>query len=152
VPALALHLGQLVEGDAAIQWRKIDSIMHVAYRRKDGEDGKFSGKADVDIVVGKAIGKLGLNFDEAGNYWGKGSISYPVTKDITPTLGLELKDHKVKASGEVAVKDIELSKKWPSPQGGKLTFILTHGIGQSFVADDVPSSEVLSFLKEKHPR
>jgi 3-dehydroquinate synthase len=34
-------------------------------------------------------------------------------------------------------------------KGGRLTFILTRGIGQSFVADDVPSSEVLSFLKEK---
>jgi 3-dehydroquinate synthase len=34
-------------------------------------------------------------------------------------------------------------------KGGKLTFILTHGIGQSFVADDVPPSEVLSFLSEK---
>lgn len=29
-----------------------------------------------------------------------------------------------------------------------LTFILTRGIGQSFVARDVPASEVLSFLKE----
>lgn len=36
-------------------------------------------------------------------------------------------------------------------KGGKLTFILTHGIGQSFVADDVASSEVQSFLSEKHP-
>ncbi len=36
-------------------------------------------------------------------------------------------------------------------KGGKLTFILTHGIGQSFVADDVPASEVFSFLTEKHP-
>ncbi len=35
--------------------------------------------------------------------------------------------------------------------GGKLTFILTRGIGQSFVADDVPGSEVTAFLKEKHP-
>ena len=34
-------------------------------------------------------------------------------------------------------------------KGGKLTFILTHGVGQSFVADDVPQSEVLAFLKEK---
>ncbi|MCM2475238.1 3-dehydroquinate synthase [Rhizobium sp. CG5] len=34
-------------------------------------------------------------------------------------------------------------------KGGKLTFILTRGIGQSFVADDVPSSEVLRFLTEK---
>jgi 3-dehydroquinate synthase len=37
-------------------------------------------------------------------------------------------------------------------KGGALTFILTRGIGQSFVADDVPASEVLSFLKEKHPQ
>jgi 3-dehydroquinate synthase len=36
-------------------------------------------------------------------------------------------------------------------KGGKLTFILTRGIGQSFVADDVPASEVMSFLREKHP-
>ncbi|WP_439872383.1 3-dehydroquinate synthase [Rhizobium leguminosarum] len=35
-------------------------------------------------------------------------------------------------------------------KGGKLTFILTHGIGQSFVADDVPASEVITFLREKH--
>jgi 3-dehydroquinate synthase len=36
-------------------------------------------------------------------------------------------------------------------KSGKLTFILTHGIGQSFVANDVAASEVESFLKEKHP-
>ncbi|TPJ78386.1 3-dehydroquinate synthase [Mesorhizobium sp. B2-6-2] len=34
---------------------------------------------------------------------------------------------------------------------GALTFILTHGIGQAFIAKDVPSSEVLSFLKSNHP-
>jgi 3-dehydroquinate synthase len=34
-------------------------------------------------------------------------------------------------------------------KSGKLTFILTHGIGQAFIADDVPSSEVLGFLEEK---
>jgi len=37
-------------------------------------------------------------------------------------------------------------------KSGKLTFILTHGIGQSFVADDVPVAEVLSFLEEKRRR
>ncbi len=37
-------------------------------------------------------------------------------------------------------------------KGGKLTFILTHGVGQSFIADDVPPSEVLSFLEEKRPK
>ncbi|TIV74039.1 MAG: hypothetical protein E5V93_16990, partial [Mesorhizobium sp.] len=34
---------------------------------------------------------------------------------------------------------------------GALTFILTRGIGQSFIAKDVPASEVLSFLKMSHP-
>ena len=34
---------------------------------------------------------------------------------------------------------------------GALTFILTRGIGQSFIARDVPASEVLSFLRENHP-
>ncbi|MBZ9656405.1 3-dehydroquinate synthase [Phyllobacterium lublinensis] len=33
---------------------------------------------------------------------------------------------------------------------GALTFILTRGIGQSFIAKDVPPSAVLSFLQEKH--
>ncbi|TPJ42217.1 3-dehydroquinate synthase [Mesorhizobium sp. B2-5-13] len=34
---------------------------------------------------------------------------------------------------------------------GALTFILTRGIGQAFIAKDVPASEVLSFLRESHP-
>lgn len=34
---------------------------------------------------------------------------------------------------------------------GALTFILTRGVGQSFIAKDVPASEVLSFLRENHP-
>jgi 3-dehydroquinate synthase len=50
---------------------------------------------------------------------------------------------------DVLLKAIMQDKKVKS---GKLTFILTHGIGQSFVADDVPMSEVSSFLTEKLPR
>ena len=34
---------------------------------------------------------------------------------------------------------------------GALTFILTRGVGQSFIARDVPASEVLSFLRDSHP-
>jgi 3-dehydroquinate synthase len=34
---------------------------------------------------------------------------------------------------------------------GALTFILTRGVGQAFIAKDVPSSEVLAFLKENLP-
>ncbi|MBB2749832.1 UNVERIFIED_ORG: 3-dehydroquinate synthase [Rhizobium aethiopicum] len=49
---------------------------------------------------------------------------------------------------EVLMDAIAQDKKVKS---GQLTFILTRGIGQSFVADDVPASEVISFLREKHP-
>lgn len=35
---------------------------------------------------------------------------------------------------------------------GALTFILTRGIGRSYIAKDVPASEVLAFLTESHPR
>ncbi|MBX5106210.1 3-dehydroquinate synthase [Rhizobium lentis] len=48
---------------------------------------------------------------------------------------------------ETLMEAIAQDKKVKS---GKLTFILTRGIGQSFVADDVPAPEVLSFLREKH--
>ncbi|WP_174802415.1 3-dehydroquinate synthase [Martelella limonii] len=37
-------------------------------------------------------------------------------------------------------------------KAGRLTFILTRGIGEAFIADDVPPSEVLAFLTEKHPQ
>ncbi|MBL0371601.1 3-dehydroquinate synthase [Rhizobium sp. KVB221] len=47
---------------------------------------------------------------------------------------------------EVLMEAITQDKK---VKGGKLTFILTRGLGQSFVADDVPASEVLSFLRDK---
>ena len=32
---------------------------------------------------------------------------------------------------------------------GKLTFILTRGIGQAFIADDVPADSVTAFLNER---
>ncbi|MGL3607376.1 3-dehydroquinate synthase [Rhizobium sp. G187] len=47
---------------------------------------------------------------------------------------------------EVLMDAIAQDKK---VKGGQLTFILTHGLGQSFVADDVPASEVLRFLDEQ---
>jgi 3-dehydroquinate synthase len=47
---------------------------------------------------------------------------------------------------EILLEAITQDKKVKS---GKLTFILTRGLGESFVADDVPASEVLTFLREK---
>jgi 3-dehydroquinate synthase len=33
-------------------------------------------------------------------------------------------------------------------QGGKLTFILVKGVGEAFIAKDVPDHDVLDFLTE----
>ena len=37
-------------------------------------------------------------------------------------------------------------KKDKKAAGGRLTFILTRGIGEAFIARDVPEAEVLAFL------
>ena len=120
----------MLTGDAAIEWRRIKSTMTVTYRRKDAEEGKFSGKAGIDIKEGKVDGHLDLNFDEEGRYWGKGSIAYQLTKDIRPTLGAELtKDRRVKIFGEVALADIALTKMWPTPEG---EWPIIKGVGAKF--------------------
>lgn len=63
-------------------------------------------------------------------------VGLPVSpKDISGTL----------PPAEALLDSMAQDKK---VQGGKLTFILTHGIGQSFVANDVPASQVLSFMQE----
>jgi hypothetical protein len=128
-----------LNGDANIEWRSIQSSMHVTYRRKDGEDGKFSGRADVKFPTNpdaksKASGHIKLDFNEAGNYSGEGEVTYQINKDIQPKLGLKLVKGKLKASGGVTLGDIALSKKWPSPEGGKLTII--KGLSSTF---DIPT-------------
>jgi 3-dehydroquinate synthase len=50
---------------------------------------------------------------------------------------------------EVLMDAIAQDKK---VKAGQLTFILTRGLGQSFVADDVPASEVERFIEEMRAR
>lgn len=47
---------------------------------------------------------------------------------------------------DILMKHVAQDKK---VRRGTLTFILTRGIGQSFVADDVPADEVFRFLEDK---
>jgi hypothetical protein len=117
-------------GEADIKWKSIAAKMTVTYRRKDGdEEGKFSGKAGIDIKTDKADGRLELNFAESGAYWGGGFISYQITKEIRPKLGVEItKDRRIRTFGEVKVADIPLTKMWPAPAGGKTTFIKGAGV------------------------
>jgi hypothetical protein len=117
-----------LKGEAPIQWKNIDAKMTVIYRRKDGEDGKFSGKADVNVSVGKATGILNLSFNEEGKFRGGGSITYVLTKDIRPKLGVEIAGERIKVLGEVAIADLALTKMWPGPAGGSLTIIKGAGL------------------------
>ncbi|NRQ18802.1 3-dehydroquinate synthase [Ensifer sesbaniae] len=68
------------------------------------------------------------------------------------TVGLPTRMSEVPGTLPPAERLMDAIAQDKKVKGGKLTFILTRGIGQSFVADDVPASEVLSFLREKHPQ
>lgn len=116
-----------------VKWKSLDADLTVTYTRKDGdEEGKFSGAAVVKIDKGKkASGVLNIGFNEQGGYWGEGSVSYQVTDTIRPTLGLKFdKAGKIMVTGDVELKDIPLSKKWPSEQGGNIPLI--KGVGVKF--------------------
>jgi hypothetical protein len=119
-----------LSGTADIMWRGISSKMMVNYTKKDGEEGKFSGKADIDVNVGKASGQLNLNFNEKGSFWGAGSLAYQLTKDLKPKLGVKITpDARIMVLGEVQVGDIALTPKWPK-DGGNIPII--KGIGVKF--------------------
>jgi hypothetical protein len=135
-------------GHADIKWRGIDSKMTVTYRRKDGDDeGKFSGKADVEVKSDKATGKILLTYADDGRFSGRGSIAYQLTKDIRPTLGIELTPAgRLKVLGEVALADIPLTKMWPAPAGGKLTFIKGAGVKFS-IPTPVPAVTAFGQIK-----
>lgn len=122
--------GLWMEGEAAVVWQKINATMKVGYARKEEEEeGRFSGSVTVAIKTEKADGSIALSFDEEGRYWGKGTVSYQLTKSLRPTLGVELtRDRRVKLMGEVALSDIALTRMWPAPAGGKIDIIKGLGI------------------------
>jgi 3-dehydroquinate synthase len=66
-------------------------------------------------------------------------------------VGLPVSINEIKGQLPPAEKLMDYIAQDKKVTRGTLTFILTRGIGQSFIAKDVPPSAVLSFLKEKHP-
>lgn len=125
-----------LDGEAPIVWNNFSAKMKVYYTRKDGDqDGKFSGTADVAIVTDKADGTINLSFNEKGLLKGSGSLTYKLTKDIKPKLGVDIgEDGRIKLSGGVDLADMEFGKMWPGPKGGETPII--KGIGVKF---DVPT-------------
>lgn len=119
-----------LSGTADISWRSMASKMTVRYRKKDGEEGRFSGKADVEVNQGKASGTLNLQFNESGAFSGGGLIAYQVTKDLKPKLGVKITpEARIQVLGSVEVGDIALSPKWPK-DGGNLSIL--KGLGVKF--------------------
>jgi hypothetical protein len=106
-----------LSGNADIAWNQFKGSMKVVYVRKDGdEDGKFSGEATVSHTTEKSSVKVTLKYNEAGKLSGSGTASYQVTKDIRPELGIVIsEDGRIKATGEVKLKDIPFGKAWPAP-------------------------------------
>ncbi len=64
-------------------------------------------------------------------------------------VGLPTRLDQIPGEMPNAEKLLETMAQDKKVKRGKLTFILTRGIGQSFIADDVPTSQVLSYLKDK---
>jgi len=63
-------------------------------------------------------------------------------------VGLPFRMSDIPGSLPPAEKLLEYITQDKKVTRGALTFILTRGIGQSFIAKDVPQSEVLAFLKD----
>ena len=68
------------------------------------------------------------------------------------TVGLPVSMGEIPGALPPAEKLMDAIAQDKKVKGGKLTFILTRDIGQSFIADDVPASEVIRFLEEKLPK
>ncbi|HEV2817327.1 MAG TPA: DUF4157 domain-containing protein [Allosphingosinicella sp.] len=112
-------------GNADIIWNQFKGSMKVTYVRKDGEEeGKFSGEATVARVTEKSAVTVTLKYNEAGKLTGSGTGAYQVTKDIRPELGLVVsEDGRIKATGEVKLKDISFGAAWPAPPKNNKTIV-----------------------------
>ena len=124
-------------GEATIGWEKFKPTIAITYTRRDGDErGRFSGTATVDAAIGKASGKLTIGFGEQGLTSLAGTLTYKFNDRLQPTLGVKLDEEgRVKLSGEIALPDIELTKKWPAG-GGEFTLI--KGGWTFYVAPPIP--------------
>ncbi|MCO5733650.1 3-dehydroquinate synthase [Rhizobium sp. SSA_523] len=64
------------------------------------------------------------------------------------TVGLPTRISDIPGEALAADRLLDAIAQDKKVKSGKLTFILTHGIGQSFIADDVPTSQVSAFLED----
>nr|WP_314445274.1 DUF4157 domain-containing protein [uncultured Sphingomonas sp.] len=112
-----------------VQWKMGSTDLSgdavVNYARKDEEpEGRFSGSVSFIVKNEKMDGRIDLALSEAGKPSGKGELSYQVTKDFRPKLGVELEPTgKIKLSGSAKLKDIKLSGQWPEKPHDRKTIL-----------------------------
>jgi len=118
----------------AFTWKnKFQGDLGVKYVQKDGEEGKFSGTVVAKTIgdTAKMDGQITLHLQENGKVSGLGEVSYQVTKDIRPKLGVQLiadPHYRVKLFGEVNIASIPLTKEWPKPGGEKREILKGVGV------------------------
>lgn len=67
------------------------------------------------------------------------------------TVGLPTSIAEIPGTVPEAEKLLEFIAQDKKVTRGELNFILTNGIGRSFIANNIATSQVLGFLKEEHP-
>ncbi|NIJ07752.1 3-dehydroquinate synthase [Sphingomonas vulcanisoli] len=101
------------------------------------------------LLHGEAVAcgmALGFRFSAAMGMC-SGADAERVTRHLADTgLPSTLSDAGVRASGEALVAHMLHDKKM---EGGKLPFLLAHGIGETFLAKDVALADVARFLDQE---
>lgn len=124
------------------RWGGFDAGMTVNYRKKDGEDGRFSGKVNVakkGILNGKGDIAGELGYTESGKFIGSGKFSYQMGQHFRPELDFTLfESGRFRVKGTVNVADIELFKAWPDPANRKKT-ILKGGVSIGIPIPPMPA-------------
>jgi 3-dehydroquinate synthase len=154
-------------GDARIQAIAISCQAKADVVAKDERENGLRALLNLGHTFGHAL-EAATQYDSSRLVHGEGvSIGMVLAHQFSARMNLASPDlaarveHHLKTVGlpttmadipgelppaEMLLEAITQDKK---VKGGKLTFILTRGLGESFVADDVPASEVLSFLHQK---
>lgn len=57
-------------------------------------DGKVSGKGEIDVVKGRAKGKIVVKLSPAQKFSGEGTITYQVSENLIATAGIILDEHE----------------------------------------------------------
>jgi 3-dehydroquinate synthase len=91
-----------------------------------------------------------FRFSEMLGHCAKGTATR-VAKHLTP-VGLPTHISEIRGKLPPPADLVAIMRQDKKAQGGKLTFILARGVGETFIAKAVPEDKVLAFLEEDMKR